>query len=115
RASALVHDALGIPQYEQWFRGGGLRLMLGRIAWARGDPAAAAGEFETALRIFESIPAQFEAGRTRLFMAELDGDRGAVEAATRHARDALAAFTALELPRWVARAERLVTLLDARR
>jgi tetratricopeptide (TPR) repeat protein len=78
---------------------------LGHIAQARGALTDAADHFGEALRAFERVEAAFEVARTRFDLAALARARGDRDASAAHLAEAHRHFRALNLPRWVARAE----------
>ena len=82
--------------------------ILGRIARDTGGHDEAAAHFEEALGTFTSIGAQFEVGRMRLELAELEAVRGDRVTALAHAEAADAALRDLDAPIYRTRAQRLV-------
>jgi tetratricopeptide (TPR) repeat protein len=79
--------------------------ILGHIAQARGALADAEEHLEEALRTFTATEASFELARTRLDLAAVTWARGRREAAAMLLAEAHRQFRALDLPRWVERAE----------
>jgi len=82
---------------------------LGRIAQASGSLMEAESHLREALQTFTSTQARFEVGRTYLTLAVLAHAMGDREAATTHLKDAHDLFRALQVPKYVARAEQCAT------
>ena len=78
---------------------------LGHVAHARGALADAQEHLREALRAFEDAEAEFEIARTHLDLATLAHARGERTRAGRHLAEAHRRFRALDVPRWVERAE----------
>jgi hypothetical protein len=83
--------------------------VLGRIAQTSGSLAEAESLFREALQTFVSIQARFEVSRTHLDLAALAHAAGNREAMTTHLTEAHALFRALQVPKYVARAEQCAT------
>src|SRR4051794_2784723 len=109
-ARDFAHEALAVTEGVRFRYGSGIaQRALGRIAQAEGHREEAAIWLQEALESFRSIQASFEAGRTRLDLARSAGP-GAAEAAT-ELGEARRIFTALQLPAYVEKAERLAAEL----
>jgi len=109
-ARDFAHEALAVTEGVRFRYGSGIaQRALGRIAQADGHREEAAVWLQEALESFRSIQAPFEAGRTRLDLARLAGS-GSVQAAA-ELGEARRIFTALGLPGYVEKAERLASEL----
>ena len=78
---------------------------LGRVAHARGALADGQEHLREALRAFEDAEAAFEIARTHLDLAMLAHARGEFDARRTHLAEAHRRLRALDVPRWVERAE----------
>ncbi len=78
---------------------------LGRIAHARGALADGQEHLREALRAFEEAEAEFEIARTHLDLAALAHARGQSDARRTHLAEARRRLRALDVPRWIERAE----------
>jgi class 3 adenylate cyclase/tetratricopeptide (TPR) repeat protein len=108
KAADVVQKALDVSTDIQFLFGAGLsRHVLGRIARGQGALAEARRNFEQAIEILGSIGAQFELARTRLELATLARDSGKSEEATIHLSEARSLFTALQVPKYLERADQL--------
>jgi len=104
---AIAHAArLRVP----WIEGWALRV-LGRVAQADGDPAAAVDRLRAAVSLFASAGARFEVARTQLALAEVVHARGDAVEAVRLIAEACAAFRDLRVSAWAARAQELAARL----
>lgn len=65
-----------------------------------------------ALDAYASVSARFEVGRTHLALAELMALRGDRGSAARHLQEAHRLFTALQVPRYIARADAVARSLQ---
>jgi tetratricopeptide (TPR) repeat protein len=92
--------ATGMPQGIGW-----AERALGHIAQARGALGDAQEHHLEALHAFESIEAAFEIARTRFDLAALAHARGQADTRADQLAEAHRQFRALDLPRWVERAE----------
>ncbi|HSU83607.1 MAG TPA: tetratricopeptide repeat protein, partial [Thermoanaerobaculia bacterium] len=109
-ARDFAHEALAVTEGVRFRYGSGIaQRALGRIAQEDGNAEEAAVWLQEALESFRSIQAPFEAGRTRLDLARLAGT-GSAEAAMALG-EARRIFTALGLPGYVEKAERLAAEL----
>ncbi len=81
---------------------------LGMIARVRGDLTEAERWLHEALQTFEAIQSRLDAGRTQLALAELAGARQDDHEALTRARQAQAAFVALNASHYVARVEQFL-------
>jgi DNA-binding SARP family transcriptional activator len=84
---------------------------LGRIAQAEQAHDEAMTWLTRALDTYASVSARFEVGRTHLALAELLTLRDDREGAARHLQAAHRLFTALQVPRYIARAEAIARTL----
>lgn len=104
---ALTHSAkLGSRWDEAW-----ARRVLGRVALADGDLAAAEDSFRAALSAFAATRGLFEVARTQLALAEVTHARGNSAESTRLLADACECFRSLRVPAWLERAETLAAQL----
>jgi class 3 adenylate cyclase/tetratricopeptide (TPR) repeat protein len=111
-ACELAREALAVTEEVRFRYGSAIaQRALGRVARAEGKAAEAAVWLEESLESFRSIQAPFEVGRTRLELARLAG-AGSVEAAAQLG-EARRIFLDLDLPAYVARAERFAMELAA--
>ena len=78
---------------------------LGHVAHARGALADGQEHLREALRAFEDAEAAFEIARTHLDLAMLAHARGESDARRSHLAEAHRRLRALDVPRWVERAE----------
>jgi tetratricopeptide (TPR) repeat protein len=109
-ARDFAHEAFAVTEGSRFRYGSGIaQRALGRLALAEGKPEEAAVWLQEALESFRSIQAPFEAGRTRLDLARAAG-AGSVQAAA-ELGEARRIFSALRLPGYVERAERLAAEL----
>ena len=109
-ARDFAHEALAVTEGVRFQYGSGIaQRALGRIAQAEGNAEAAGAWLHEALESFRSIQAPFEAGRTRLDLAQLAGSGSA--AAAMELGEARRIFSELRLPAYVERAERLAAEL----
>jgi tetratricopeptide (TPR) repeat protein len=92
--------ATGMPHGIGW-----AERALGHIALARGALGDAQDHLQEALHAFEAVEAGFEIARTRFDLAGLAHARGQVDVRGVHLTEAHRQFRALDLPRWVERAE----------
>lgn len=106
----FAHEALAVTEGVRFRYGSGIaQRALGHLAQADGKPEEAAIWLQEALESFRSIQALFEAGRTRLDLARLAGAGSA--AAAVELGEARRTFTALRLPGYIEKAERLAAEL----
>jgi len=81
------------------------RRARGRVAQAAGAVAEAEADFQSASEQFAETDARFELGRTHLDFAVLRRVQGDKDAAARHLAEAHSHFSALRVPRYIARAQ----------
>jgi class 3 adenylate cyclase/tetratricopeptide (TPR) repeat protein len=106
-AGALAREALAVTESVRFRYGSGMaQRALGRVLRAAGDREGAAVALCAALESFQEIEAPFEIGRTLLELATVEGDGSA--AAASQVGEAQAIFTALGVPAYAERAERLL-------
>jgi DNA-binding SARP family transcriptional activator len=108
RARALAEESLAVlreSRSDYWLQL--TRRMLGRIARAEGALDEAESALAQALEGLAAIGSRFEAARTRLDLAELEHARGQTAAAAAHLAAARETFVALQVPRYVERADAL--------
>jgi tetratricopeptide (TPR) repeat protein len=111
KAADVVGKALDVSTKSQFMVGVGLsKQVLGRIARARGALAEASQYLEEATATLGSVGARFELARTRMELAALADAQGDRKAATGHLKEAHSIFIALQAPRYVERAEKLLEL-----
>jgi hypothetical protein len=104
---SLTHSArLGSRWDEAW-----ARRVLGRVAVADGDLAAAEDGFRAALSAFAATRGPFEVARTQLALAEVTHARGSSAETARLLGDACECFRSLRVPAWLERAETLAAQL----
>lgn len=107
KATGVGRKALEVSTDTQFLLGIGLsKLLLGRIASAEGNLAEAEQHLNAALRIFTSLGARFDQGRTHLDLAALAHAEGNQETTAANLRQAHDLFSALGIPRYVERVER---------
>ena len=107
-ADAVVREALAASAGTGFVLGIGLaKQVLGRVAWALGDGAAAMRDLNEAIAILGELGARFELGRTHLALAEVAEAQGAGDAARSHLQQARASFVASRAPKYVERSDRL--------
>jgi len=110
RADALARSSLETTTHAKyWYGVGFARRALGRAAADEQRLDAAGTELEEALRVFESIQADFEAARTRLDLAAVARARGDSDRAREYLALARQAFESVDAPLYVARAAAGVT------
>jgi hypothetical protein len=86
---------------------GSARRALGLLARAEGRLDDAEQELSEALRVFETIGARLEVGRTHLALAEVTMAQGRGQATLEHLGSAHHLFRALNVPRHVEKVARL--------
>ena len=110
KARNLVLQGLEITRDVKYWQGvGWAQRVLDRIAQAIGSLAEAESLLREALQTFVSIRARFGVGRTHLDLAALAHAAGDREATTTHLNKAHDLFRALQVPKYVARAEQCAT------
>jgi class 3 adenylate cyclase/tetratricopeptide (TPR) repeat protein len=108
RATAEIARALEISRgAEYWFAVGYAERVHARISLAAGDRDGARTRFMQALETYARIGATSEVARTRLDLASLARGEGDLAHARQHLVEALSAFRALDVPRYVGRVEAL--------
>ena len=106
RASELATQALGVSQAAGYLYGvGWAQRALGRVALGRHSTREARVRFTDALHTFASVETLFEEGRTHVALADVATAEGDADGVTVHLTEALRAFQALQLARYVARVE----------
>ena len=113
KARDLVLQGLEITRDVKFWHGvGWAQRVLIHIAQASSNLAQAESLLREALQTFVSTQARFDVGRTHLELATLAHAMGDREAATTHLKDAHDLFRALQVPKYVARAEQCATEFD---
>lgn len=108
RARAQATRALELTRDAQFVYGSGwAQRTLGRIATAEGAHAEARRYLDQAGATFESLHARYDVARTRLDLAALAHACGAPDEAAAQLAEARRGLVALNVPRYVERAERL--------
>ncbi|MBI4640602.1 MAG: tetratricopeptide repeat protein, partial [Candidatus Tectomicrobia bacterium] len=108
RARELALQALEITRTTKfWYAVGLAQRTLGRIALTRAALPEAETSLKEALGTFTSIEARFELGRTHLDFARLAHAQDDREVLTTHLTKAHFLFRALQVPKYVERAEQL--------
>ena len=108
-AHALATQALQLAREAKYkYVVGWAQRALGRVSRARGDVSEAAAQLSGALETFTSTHAQYDAARTHLDLAALARAQGNNEGALSHINRARDLFSALKMPRYIERTERLV-------
>ena len=111
KAADVVAVALDVSTKSQFIVGVGLsKQVLGRIALAQGALTDASRYLEEATATLGSVGARFEFARARMELAALAAAQGDHKNATAHLKEAHSMFTALQAPRYVERAEKLLQL-----
>jgi class 3 adenylate cyclase/tetratricopeptide (TPR) repeat protein len=111
QARELATQALTISQAIKFLLGVGFaQHALARIAQSEGTFTDAERYIYEAQQTYATIQSRYWVARTQLDLAMLVHTQGNQEAAARHCQEALAAFTALQLPKYV---EHTVHLAEA--
>ena len=106
RARELASQALDISQdIKYWYGVGVAQHTLGRIALSEGSLADAERFLHEAQQTFATIQCRYWVARNHLDQAALAHAQVNPEAAASHLQEAKALFTALELPKFIKRAE----------
>jgi tetratricopeptide (TPR) repeat protein len=109
KAADVVGKALDVSTKSQFMVGVGLsNQVLGRIALAQGALTEAKRYLDEAVGTLGSVGARFELARTRLEFAALADAQGDRKNTMAHLKEAHSIFTALQAPRYVERAEKLL-------
>jgi tetratricopeptide (TPR) repeat protein len=105
-AAELATQALGVSQAAGYVYGvGWAQRALGRVALGRHSTREARVRFTDALHTFASVETLFEEGRTHVALADVATVEGDADAVGVHLTEALRAFQALQLARYVERVE----------